>query len=80
VHKGGGCLIFEAESGPKFSLKVCPGCIAQASPFGLCAQGAVRKCSGTAAFEVGQGPVDLGLFVGEVVDGERDVESAGGEK
>jgi hypothetical protein len=33
-----------------------------------------------AAFEIGQGPVDLGLFVSKVIDGEGDVESAGYEE
>jgi hypothetical protein len=40
----------------------------------------VHKCSSTVAFEIGQRPEDLGLFVSEVVDGKRDIESAGHEE
>src|SRR3979490_1991143 len=68
-HERGGCLIFEAESRPKFGLKFRPGCIARTSPFGLCAQCAVREGRGVAAFKIGQGPMYLGLFVGEVLNG-----------
>jgi hypothetical protein len=80
VHEGGGCLIFEAEGQPKLSLKISLSCIARASPFGLCAQCAVGEGCSAAAFKIGQGPVDLGLFVSEVVDGEGDVELAGREE
>ena len=80
MHERGGCLVFEAEGCPALALKVGPSCIARASPFALCTQCVVRKGCGVATFEVGQGPVDLGLFIGEVVEGEGDIESAGGKE
>src|SRR3981189_1547306 len=80
AHERGGCLVFEAEGRPKFGLEFRPGRIARASPLGFCAQSAVCEGSSAPACEVGQCPVYLGLFVGEVVDGEGDIESAGGEE
>jgi hypothetical protein len=70
------CLILGAEFRSEAPFKILPGEEGRDVSGGLILEDAVRIKSCTSGLHEGQGPVDLGLFILELVLAQGDVELA----